>query len=182
MFKFALIAKVSGTSPETYSEVFENKESYNLFAGTESIETASLLVASLLEKEIEEINLCGTFDDEETETLRSVGKDKIEIFNAKYSTAEMEKLSDLKSLKEYGFISITKNIDKLIGLDLLSEECNTRIMLVKDLDMACKAAEQLLDNGIQLIELCSWFDNEKTKKISDAIKGKVPVGSCGLIY
>lgn len=66
-------------------------------------------------------------------------------------------------------------------LELLSKECNTKIMLVKDLDMACQAAKELVEKGVFFIELCSWFDTERTKAVIAAIDGKLPVGSCGLI-
>jgi hypothetical protein len=35
------------------------------------------------------------------------------------------------------------------------------------------------EEGIQLIELCSWFDEEKTQAIEKAVEGKVIVGTSG---
>ena len=46
--------------------------------------------------------------------------------------------------------------------------------------MACEAAKELLDKGVYFIELCSWFDEEKTRAVIAAVDGKLPVGSCGL--
>lgn len=180
MFRFAFIAKISGASPETYRQMYKNNESYNLFLGIDPMSKTEDLIEKLLKDNIEEINLCGAFDDLETKALRNVTKGKIEIFNATYSPEEELKVQKIDSIREYGFISITKNIDKLMRMDLLGEKGNTRIMLVKDLDMACAAAKQLVADGIQLMELCSWFDKEKTQAVIDSINSKVPVGSCGL--
>lgn len=180
MFRFALIVKISGASPETYRKVYENNESYNLFIGIDPMDETRDLIEELLEDDIEEINLCGAFDNEETKALQNLAKGRLEIFNAKYFSEELPKVQNIDSLREYGFISITKNINKLMPMNIDGEKGNTRIMLVKDLEMACLAAQQLVDGGIQLIELCSWFDNEKTQTIIDSINGKVPVSSCGL--
>jgi hypothetical protein len=54
-------------------------------------------------------------------------------------------------------------------------------MLVNNLEMACQAAIDLMEKGIAFIELCTWFDEEKTRAIIEYISGKVPVGSCGIL-
>ena len=180
MFRFALIINVPGASLGTCSKVYENKDSYNEFIGSGSMEMAGQIVQSLLEKDIEEIDLCGAFDDQETEKLRNITQNKIEIFNSKHSPEELRKVKEMNSFNKYGFISITKGIETMQSLELLGEKRNNHIILVKDLDMACQAANMLLENGVDLIELCSWFDDEKTQSVIDAINGKIPVGSCGV--
>lgn len=171
---------VSGVSPESYSKVFENEDSYNLFAGTGSMEMAAELVKKLAEEGFDLINLCGDFDDDITKRFIEIGQGKMQIYHADYFPEEMAKLEALPSLKEYGFICIVGGLEKIERLALLSGECNTSLMLVKDLEMACQAAEALAAEGINFIELCSWFDQERTRAIIAAVKGAVPVGSCGL--
>ena len=51
---------------------------------------------------------------------------------------------------------------------------------VKNQEQANEAAKQLTAEGMDDIELCSWFDAEKTQKVIEAIGGSVPVGSCGI--
>lgn len=180
MSKFALIMNVSGESPETYSKVYEIKDNYNLFAGTGSMEMAAELVKKLADSGFELVNLCGDFDDEITKRFMKTTQGKMRIYHADYFPEEMAKLEAAPSLKEYGFLCIVDGLEKTERFALLSEECNTSLMLVKDLQMACQAAETLAAEGIHFIELCSWFDQEKTQAIIAAVDGKVPVGSCGL--
>ena len=104
----------------------------------------------------------------------------MKIYYADYFPEELEKLEALPSLSEYGIICIADGLDKMERLEILSSRCNTSIRLVTDLDMACQAAGELLDKGVYFIELCSWFDAEKTLAVIAAVDGKLPVGSCGL--
>ncbi len=180
MSKFALIMNVPGESPETYSKAYENAESYNLFVGSGNDEMAAELVRQFAEDGFELINLCGDFNEEHAKRFIEIGQGKMEVFYADYSPDELKKLEALQSLTEYGFICIEESVGKMELLEMLSEECNTSIMLVKDLDMACHAAKELVEKGIHFIELCSWFNAERTQAVIEAIDGRVPVGSCGL--
>ncbi|MEI8216001.1 MAG: DUF6506 family protein [Eubacteriales bacterium] len=181
MSKYALIMNVPGESPDTYSAVYEKDENYELYVGTGSMDMADELFKKLASEGFEHINLCGDFDDEITKRFIESGQGKIKISHASYLPEELEKLNKLPSLKEYGFISLTDGLDKMEKLELKSDECNSCIMLVTDMEMACLAANELFESGTAFIELCSWFDLEKTKKIINSINGKIPVGSCGII-
>ena len=64
-------------------------------------------------------------------------------------------------------------------VELKCDGCDTTAIFVKDLEQAQEAAKTLTDGGIAFIELCSWFDKEKTEAVIDAVGGAVPVGSCG---
>jgi len=60
---------------------------------------------------------------------------------------------------------------------------NTHIVYVKDLDQAVEAARKFAEDGVDGIELCGWFDLEKTKAIIAAVESvskTIPVGSNGL--
>ena len=181
MFKFAFIMNIPGESPKTYSKVYENAESYSLFAGTGDMDMAAGLVKQLAGEGFEVINLCGDFDDDITKKFMEITENKMRILHADFFPEEMKKLEAQASLKEYGIICIVRGLEQMESFDLLSEDCNTRLMLIRDLDQACSAAVELVNKGIDFIELCSWFDKEKTQAIIAAINGKVPVGSCGPI-
>ena len=64
--------------------------------------------------------------------------------------------------------------------ELKDPVANTHIRFIRDGEGACEAAKGLVADGVTFIELCSWFDAEKTNAVIKAIDCQVPVGSCGL--
>lgn len=180
MFKFAFMMNIPGESPETYSAMFENSEEYDLFVGSDNMEMAAGLVKKYAEEGFDLIDLCGDFNEDLVNKFTEIAQGKLKIYYADYFPEELEKLEALPSLSEYGIICIADGLDKMERLEILSSRCNTSIRLVTDLDMACQAAGELLDKGVYFIELCSWFDAEKTLAVIAAVDGKLPVGSCGL--
>ncbi|MDC7124658.1 MAG: DUF6506 family protein [Spirochaetales bacterium] len=48
---------------------------------------------------------------------------------------------------------------------------------VKDYAQGVETAKKLLDQGIEAIELCGGFGNKGTVMITEAVQGKIPVGS-----
>ncbi|BCS97568.1 hypothetical protein DSLASN_32000 [Desulfoluna limicola] len=48
---------------------------------------------------------------------------------------------------------------------------------VETVDQACDAAKELVNNGVQMIELCGGFDGQAVQRVIDAIDGQVPVGA-----
>ena len=179
MTKYALMIKVPGESPATYSKVFENRDSHDLYVGVGDMDTAAELMKQLAEEGYETVNLCGGFDDEAVQEFTGIGQGKVKVSAARYSPEELSKLEKLTSFKEYGFISFMPDVEQIERLNLFSGECNTHVLLVRDMEMACQAADELAGMGIDCIELCGWFDPPKTQSIIDAVKGKAPVGSCG---
>jgi hypothetical protein len=178
MVRYALMINVPGESPATYSKVYETQENHDLYVGTGDMDMATGLMKQLAEEGFEMINLCGGFDDEIVQRFIEIGQGKIKVSAARYFPEELLKLEALTSLKEYGFISFMPGIDKIDCLKLFSKECNTHVFLVRDMEMACQAAAELVEMGADIVELCGWFDSQKTQEIIAAIHGKVPVGSC----
>lgn len=177
--KFAFIANIPGVTPETYSTVFETAGSYNLIAGVDGMDAAKEYVAKLAEEGFELLNLCGDFDDEITAEIREIVGPDVEVKNAGYTKDEFAKMQFLKSFKYYGMIIMDEDVDKPHEEILNSEECVTRAFFVKDLKQAKTAAKKLIEQKVDFIELCSWFDLLKTMNIVDATENLVPVGSCG---
>ncbi len=57
---------------------------------------------------------------------------------------------------------------KAIGIDMANKE------------LALDVAEQLVEEGYQMIELCGGFGPEWAFKVSERLKNKIPVGAvCG---
>lgn len=179
--KFAFIANVAGASPETYSAAFETEEAYNLVAGVDGMDAAREYVKKLAEEGYELINLCGDFDDEITAQLREVAGADVEIQHADYSAEEMAKLEKLQSFKNYGIIIIDSTVDAPHQMKIESKECDANVVFVKDLEMAKAAGKELVEKGMDFIELCSWFDKPYMEEIVAATGGKIPVGTCGVL-
>lgn len=179
MFKYAFIENVAGATPETYSFVYDNAESTSLVAGTSSFEMTEELVKKLDSEGYDLIDMCGDFDDEAVKKLLSVTKSGISICHADYLPVQLEKIEALESLKEYGIVIVMDGVEETQGFTLESEECNTHVRFTKDLDAAKAAAKELADQGACFLELCSYFDREKTLEVIDAVEGRIPVGSCG---
>lgn len=180
MFKFAFIENIPGVSPETHSCVHENEESYNLIAGTDSFKMTASFAKKLNQEGIDVIDLCGDFTAKDVRNLsKSIGE-TVKINCASYFPSEMEKLEKLEDLQEYGIVVVTRGMEETAAYELNNEVCNSHIRFAKDLESAKKAAVELVEKGVNFIELCSFFNNERTREIIDAIGGKVPVGSCGV--
>jgi len=177
--KFAFIANIAGITPETYSAAFETEEAYNLIAGVDGMDAAKEYVKKLADEGYDLINLCGDFDEEITEELRSIAGEAVEIQHADYSAEELAKLEKLESFKNYGIIIIDNSIDEAHEELLQSEACDAKVIFVNSIDMAKEAGKKLVDEGADFIELCSWFDKEKMEEIVEATENKVPVGTCG---
>ena len=181
MFKFAFIINLPGESPASFSRTYETGESASRVLATGSDEMTKDTVKKLAEEGYELVNFCGDFDDEMTKGYYEAAEESIEMMHADYFPKEMEKLEAASSLKEYGIIIIAKGTEETYKMKMDSPECNVSISFVKDMDQAKTAACQLVSEGTDFIELCSWFDKEKTEAVIEAIGGKVPVGSCGKI-
>jgi hypothetical protein len=59
---------------------------------------------------------------------------------------------------------------------LQSAALKTRIIGVDSLDRAEVVAQELVSEGVQLIELCGWFGPKGAARIIEAVGDKVPVG------
>ncbi|MEG0829402.1 MAG: DUF6506 family protein [Anaerovoracaceae bacterium] len=179
MLKFAFIMNVPGTSPDKDFAVFENEESYTLLAETSTYEMTEALVLKLAKDGITIVDLCGDFDDLAVERLTKATNGKVQVRHADYFPDEMAKMDKLPSLKEYGIIIAMDGVQTTQIREILNKECNTYVHFIKDLEGAKTAAKNLLNQGVYFIELCSWFDKEKTQSLIHAVEGKLPIGSCG---
>lgn len=179
MFKYAFIANVDDATPETYSFIYENAESYSTVAGTGSFEMTEALVKKLDAEGCQLIDLCGDFDDEAVKKLLGVTKSDMKICHADYLPTEARKLDMLESFKEYGLVVVMDGVEETQKFLLENESCNMHVRFTKDLDAAKAAAKELVVEGISFLELCSYFDKENTQEIIKAVGGEIPVGSCG---
>ncbi len=79
-------------------------------------------------------------------------------------------------LSNYGFIMIDPSYTKEQKTSLSSDIFKTTVCCVQDIEMACAAAKVLVEEDVQLIELCGAFKGDMPEQVIKAIEGKVPVG------
>lgn len=60
--------------------------------------------------------------------------------------------------------------------ELTSPQFSTRVVGVGDLVSAISVARELIDQGVQLIELCGGFSEDKAAELRQHTGNKVPVG------
>lgn len=180
MFKYAFIMNSRSLTPETYSAAYQNEEFYCFVAAVHGMKMTRELAKKLVNEGIELIDLCGDYTKNRAEEIYEAVNEQADVCYAEYTAEEQRKFDALESTKEYGLIIMADGLEgKLVSLNIESEECNTHIILVDSDDMAAEAAKKLVANGVNFIELCSYFDLEKAKDIINVIDGKVPVGYCG---
>lgn len=181
MIKFAFIMNIPGENPDTYKGVYENSESYNLLVGANDMEETKELVKNLIKDGFTWFNFCGDYDDEKMEELKKITGPDLKAKGAKYFPKEMEKFEALKSQQDFGIIVQMAGVEENKEVLIENKICNSHAVFVKDMEASKVAAKYLVDKGIDFIELCSWYDDEKTKTIIDSIGGAVPIGSCGIL-
>ncbi|OUS28388.1 hypothetical protein A9Q99_12770 [Gammaproteobacteria bacterium 45_16_T64] len=79
------------------------------------------------------------------------------------------------ALSYFGFIVTGDRFEQMQG----TEHFKMKVVGVRKPEEGIKAAQQMVDEGVQLIELCGGFGPVWTAKIIDAIDKQVPVGSVG---
>lgn len=177
--KYAFIFESATMTPEDFTLVHQNESDYSLLAAVKSVKMAGEFAKKLVGEGIVKIDLCGAFNDE---TARKVGEEaggRADIRYARYKDDDGKRVDELESLNEYGIILMDSSLTESEWTYKKSEEFNTTIVFVGNLDGACKAAKKMVDDGIIFIEMCRWFDEEKATTVIDAIDNAVPVGFCG---
>ncbi len=180
MLKFAFLINVPGQNPDTFAGTYENSESFNIVAGTDNMEMAKEYVAKLVADGYTLFNLCGDFDDEITGAMQEAAGPDVKIRHADYFPAELAKVEALPEFTKYGMVIVMRGVEEPSEVALSCEGFDAKAIFVKDQAQANEAAKKLAAEGMHDIELCSWFTEEKTQEVIDAIGGAVPVGSCGL--
>lgn len=182
LIKYAYVENVPGLSSGKYMDSFDDGEYLNHVAGVDGIDACMSYVKQLIREGYRLINLCGDFGSEQVAELLKDAPEGTEVKYAAYLPEEQIKLEALEQYIEYGMI-ILGNVEEPVRRELAAPEMNTHIIYVKDLEQAAAAAKQLAEEGVDGIELCGWFDLERTKRVIAAVESvdkTVPVGSNGL--
>lgn len=84
------------------------------------------------------------------------------------------------ALKYWAYIFISPGFDERSdNIELKSEKSRVKIigLDIHNKEGVIPIAQQLVEDGVQLIELCGAFGPLWIAKVTEAIHGKVPVGS-----
>ena len=179
MLKYAFIINVPGQNPDTYKGVYENSESYNVITATDNMDMAKEYVGQLAADGFTLLNLCGDFDDAITAELCEIAGPDVKIKHADYLPEQGAMVEALPEFSKYGIVIVMRGVEEPTEVVVDAPELYTKAIFVKDQEQANAAAKQLSDEGMHDIELCSWFDRERTQSVIDAVGGATPVGTCG---
>lgn len=179
MAKFAFIINVEGADPATHKAELQGKNLNRIYC-VDGKDAAEGLVKDLDKEVFRIFNFCGDFTAKDMEKYEADVTGGAKFQNARYAPEQKEKLEKLDSFAEYGVIIIDSGMVGIRKAEISAPGCNVRVRFIRNVKEAGNAAMELVDEGIDFIELCSWFDGEKTGAIIKAVDGKVPVGSCGI--
>jgi len=83
-------------------------------------------------------------------------------------------------LTSYGFIVLAPDYKASLNRTVMeNENFRTEVVGVSSVDEAIVVAKELIENGIQLIELCGGFGESNASLIIDSVKSNVPIGFVG---
>lgn len=84
------------------------------------------------------------------------------------------------ALTHFGFIYTAPGADPAEHTRVVDTgSCRTVLVGVTTPDQTLPVVEQLVADGVQLIELCGGFGPVGTARVIEAVRGRVPVGSVG---
>ena len=179
MLKAAFIANSESQNPQTYSLRYENPDFQLEMVAVSGMDMTKETILGFARDGFDLVDLCGDFTQEMAEALRQATGNQIRISAAVYSEEEAKKLEALTTMQNYGIILMGRGIgSEPVWLEKKNQEFNTQIAIVGSDAMAAEAAREMAEAGIDFIELCGYFDQEKAAALSQAAGGALPVGYC----
>jgi hypothetical protein len=84
------------------------------------------------------------------------------------------------ALTKFGFIVTGAQLDPVRHRMMMESPGFTMIAVgVSRAEQGPEVARQMMEDGVQLIELCGGFGPVWTARVIEAIEGRIPVGSVG---
>lgn len=179
MMKFVYMIKMPNLDPEHFIGTFEDADNCIVVVGMDNKDTAKELFQKYVAEGFALFNLCSGFTPEDAAEFEALAEGT-KVRAAVYNEEQAAKIGALKDFSKYGAIFVTPDVKETEEIHCAGPGFETTAMLIKDQETANAAAQKLVGDGATFMELCSWFDTEKTQSVVDAIDGAVPVGSCGL--
>jgi hypothetical protein len=175
VYKYCFIFRDEGLSSETCNGSFASETfEVNVF-GVDDRNEAIGIAKDAVAKGTKLIELCGDFDQNNADKIKSATENKADVRFVTFDPDEFKKFDDMESEENYGFIIMADGFNpEKDHLELADN--SVKIIGVSTIEQACEKAKEIVDGGIDSIELCSAFDGEKASKVIAAIAGRVPVG------
>ena len=83
-------------------------------------------------------------------------------------------------LKKYAFIVLAPDYKACLNNTVIeSEKFRTEVVGVSSVEEAIIVAKELINQGVQLIELCGGFGESNASIVIDSVKSDVPIGFVG---
>lgn len=84
------------------------------------------------------------------------------------------------NINNYGFIILAPDYNPTKQHAILENEYfRTEVVGVNSVEEAVEVSRELISQGVQLIELCGGFGEEKANKVIDSLKSDIPIGFVG---
>lgn len=180
MLKFAFMISMPDLEPDKFVAVYDNEESHNVVIGMDGKEAAKDQFKQFVDNGYTLFNLCSGFNSDDAAEFQAMAGEGVKVRAAVYNETEGEKIEALDDFSKYGVVIVMRGVEESAEVDCAGPGFEAKAIFVKDQDAANEAAKKLVAHGVTFIELCSWFDADRTQSVIDAIGGAVPVGSCGL--
>lgn len=179
MEKFAFIVMMPNLDPEHYRADFETDRDLNTYIGVDNLDQAEEVIGRLTKlQDYTLINLCGAFDADSADRMARAAAPGTAISYVTFTGDEERKLNAADDWGRFGLLIH----DDWIGQTQAQEvpgDFHTSIRYVNSLSDAMAAAKELVRIGCTFIEMCSWFDEDRTNAITATLKTEVPVGTAG---
>jgi len=178
--KYAFIMNSGTLDPEKYSVLYEDQGNQYFFTAVHGMKMTRELAGRLAADGYELIDLCGNYNEKKAGEIQEAVGGSVKVNYAKYSEEEQAKFNAMTSGDRFGIIVLGFGLSRdMVRLVLESDEYNTYVAIAATEEIAARAAETMVAEGIQFIELCGYFDAEKAAAIADAVGHRVPIGYCG---
>lgn len=177
MIKAAFIVMFPGLDHNTYNASFETSNSRIAFYGVSSVDETELVLKELAADGYTVFNFCSAYKDEYMERfIQNVGP-QYSYEYVRFEGYEKDKFLNTKDFSEFGLILGDRNV---VNTESIRVEgaLNTEIRLVGSVEAAIVAAKELEAGGTKFMELCSWFDLCRYKKVVYGACSQVPIGRC----
>ena len=175
--KYAFIVMCPGLDPADYRIDFTGRD-LTTFVGVSSIDQAESLVRQLASEGYDAYNLCGAFDEAMSQRLAKAAGPGVPFSYVTFAGDEVRKRGNADIMKGLGVIIFDEGVGQINSFELKGP-LHSSVRFVDSVVMARAAAADLINSGSAVLELCSWFDRERTETLIHSLRVETPVGSAG---
>lgn len=175
--KYAFIVMCPGLDPASYRLDFQGRD-LTSYIGVSDFTQAEALVRELAASGYDAYNLCGAFDQEKAQRLASIAGPGTPVSYVTFEGDEIRKRQSADIMKGLGIIIYDDGIGQIRPFELQGT-LNSSIRFVDSVVMARAAAGDLIRQGCTVLELCSWFNQERTGALIHSLHCETPIGSAG---